>query len=167
MAACKFHWQKVTIFSHFGLLNGHSLLWQSPCVQLSLYEKSEVTSLVPQASYSFPLFAVHTASDGKDGNPPSLETWPIQYCESESFMHMITAKKQSRSKFLLQLGNMWLLCALSYAPTAITTAQRVHVVTTELQHIPVLVPSLWHLLGDGALAAPEFSESVENMKATR
>ena len=39
--------------------------------------------------------------------------------------------------------------------------------TASLQHIPVLVPSLGHLLGDGALAAPEFSEPVENMKATR
>ena len=34
-------------------------------------------------------------------------------------------------------------------------------------HIPVLVPSLGHLLGDGALAAPEFSVPVEKMKATR
>ena len=34
-------------------------------------------------------------------------------------------------------------------------------------HIPVLVPSLGHLLGDGAVAAPEFSVPVENMKVTR
>ena len=97
-SSCKFHWQCcIRIFSHFGILDGHSLLWWSPvlpvvgaCVLAVYIQNLKSLALYPMKSpCSFPLFAVHSASDGK------LHWWEQDYsssthCESESCSSMIT-----------------------------------------------------------------------------
>ena len=55
------------------------------CAQLSSYAESEITSLVPQASPSFPSFPIRTASDGKLGRSMGTST----QCEPESFSQYI------------------------------------------------------------------------------
>ena len=95
------------------------------CVQQSLYiyAEPEITSHVPQASSSFPSFAVRAASDRKLGGGISTQ------CEPESFlpMAMITAMKRSPSTFFAAGA------CLPYVPTKCTKLRAVcdHYLTEE------------------------------------
>ena len=73
-SSCKIYWQCcIRIFSHFGILDGHSLLWWSPvlpvvgaCVLAVYIQNLKSLALYPMKSpSSFPSFALRSASDGK------------------------------------------------------------------------------------------------------
>ena len=122
----KFHWQKgcIRIFSHFGLHDDHSITEMMPMLPVaharSSYTDSKITSLVPQATSSFPLFAVRILP-ATESWVPGLEQGSTQ-CDSQSCLLMIIIFFAVGHAFHMQL-----LCAPSCAQSAITISQSVSV----------------------------------------
>ena len=95
----------VRIFSHFGSLNGHSLLRQTPCcMRAASYVEPEITiALFPRLRPAFHrLQYVLSATESWAGAWEQECPFSTQ-CESESCLSIITAKKLSvRAIFLLR-----------------------------------------------------------------
>ena len=102
------------------------------CVQQSSYAESEITSVVPQASSSFPHYVL-----------PAMESWAraweqiLSACEPESFLPMatITTMKRSPSTFFAA-GACFLYvatkCTKLHAICNHCTSQRVRVASIEI-----------------------------------